>query len=532
MEKKLLIAKSILQTFFFAFKFQKGIAILIGLFSSISFFCFMMLDNSTHIVGPGLNFLLISFVSVSTAIILHQPSLKNHLFWWSTLGAFLSSINILYLPSEWAILMYFVSHFIIIGSLHGNKLNNVFKTLLQYVILQFSAPFYSFAFLINKKYWSGENSLKSIIKISKITIIPLIISIIFFSLYSQANEQFYNHFTKPILHFFTWNSNPFQFEQIFIFMIACIFLTPLIMPVIFEKCTMSAIKFPKIIHRIRKKLSIDHNKTLNSISLSQELKIASISLVSLNLLVVIFNLLDIIYVWFDGSEKSPAQLSKFVHDGTNMVIISIAIGAGILLSFFRKNLNFHPKNIRIKQLAYLWLVQNAFLACSTFVRNLHYVQTYGLTSKRLGVVIFIILTLIGLLFTYQKIAEKHHIRYFLDRISLAFYLILIGFSLIDQPTLIIKHAVYFQKDNIDINYLIRQANQRKLMFSKYIDKINQKSDLKIEYQNFKYNYKRTTSWKEWTYIGTQNDKIESYYGIDHKTSMENSMKTVKEDYCK
>jgi hypothetical protein len=56
-----------------------------------------------------------------------------------------------------------------------------------------------------------------------------------------------------------------------------------------------------------------------------------------------------------------------VHEGTYLLILCILMAMGVLLWFFRGNLNFLPDNERLRWLAHLWLAQNAMLALSVGV---------------------------------------------------------------------------------------------------------------------------------------------------------------------
>eukprot|EP01026_Neomeris_dumetosa_P012764 TRINITY_DN14440_c0_g1_i1.p1 TRINITY_DN14440_c0_g1~~TRINITY_DN14440_c0_g1_i1.p1 ORF type:complete len:201 (+),score=-15.52 TRINITY_DN14440_c0_g1_i1:85-687(+) len=144
----------------------------------------------------------------------------------------------------------------------------------------------------------------------------------------------------------------------------------------------------------------------SSIALKNQFKLSIITLTLLNALICIVNLTDLIYVWFSQRVLTAAELSMYVHEGTNLLIIAILIAAGVVLVIFRKNLNFYPTNEGLKKLAYIWIGQNIFMVFSVAIRNLQYLSNYGLTYKRIGVFVFLLMVLIGLVTLFLKIRYK------------------------------------------------------------------------------------------------------------------------------
>src|SRR5690606_12977260 len=95
----------------------------------------------------------------------------------------------------------------------------------------------------------------------------------------------------------------------------------------------------------------------------------------LNGLLAFLNFMDIYWVWFNFKWEGQF-LKDFVHQGTYMLILSIVISIGLVIYYFRRNLNFFQRNRRLKYLTYLWLGQNALLAVSVFIRNGYYISYY------------------------------------------------------------------------------------------------------------------------------------------------------------
>lgn len=141
-----------------------------------------------------------------------------------------------------------------------------------------------------------------------------------------------------------------------------------------------------------------------------------ISLVLLNILLLSINCIDVIYVWFGFQYKNDMNLSQYVHEGTGMLIFSIILAMVLVLFFFRGNLNFYERNKLLRFGAYALLVQNMVLVVSVLIRDYYYITHMGLAYKRIGVLFFLLLVLIGLITVFIKI-QQVKTAYYLLRIN-------------------------------------------------------------------------------------------------------------------
>ena len=69
----------------------------------------------------------------------------------------------------------------------------------------------------------------------------------------------------------------------------------------------------------------------------------------------------------------------------------------------------------------MWIVLNSLLVLSAFIKNTEYIYHWGLTYKRLGVYAFLILSVIGLIFTYLKIEHRKTNFYLFNQMIWYFY---------------------------------------------------------------------------------------------------------------
>jgi hypothetical protein len=190
-----------------------------------------------------------------------------------------------------------------------------------------------------------------------------------------------------------------------------------------------------------------------NLNIENEVLSGIILLSLLNGLILIVNALDINYLWFDGSLPKGLTYSSFVHQGTGMLIVSIIIAILIIMFYFRGNINFYKKNRAIKILVYAWILQNAFMIISTAFRNFLYINEYSLTYKRIGVYVWLLLAMIGLLTTFIKII-RYKSNWYLFRINAWLFYGVLGLS------------CFFNWDMIVTNFNI----QRSIKTSKPLDK--------------------------------------------------------------
>ena len=173
-------------------------------------------------------------------------------------------------------------------------------------------------------------------------------------------------------------------------------------------------------------------------SLLSEYKAGVFLLIILNILILILNIIDIKWVWF-SFEWEGQYLKQFVHEGTYLLILSILISIALVLYYFRGNLNFYQNNKWLKYLSYIWLAQNAVLTLSVAIRNFWYIYYFALAYKRIGVIIFLVLTIYGLYTVFVKVQQKKSAFYLFRANAYSLFVALIISSLVNWDTVIAKY---------------------------------------------------------------------------------------------
>ena len=245
--------------------------------------------------------------------------------------------------------------------------------------------------------------------------------------------------------------------------------------------------------------------------LRKEYRMAGMILLSVNALLMLSNSMDIAFLWRHEGAFSPSELSQMVHSGTYALILSILLSIGTVLYFFRRNLNFHPKARLLQTLAYLWMGQNLILIISVAIRNMNYVSSYGLSNKRIGVMIFLGLTLIGISSILWKISRQKSSFALLNFNARAFYLVLLCLSMVNWDSLIAHHNLRHADTNkLDASYLLALSDRALPALAEHYRQFENENNLTSSMKN-------RLEWKLKNYVEeVENQSIWSWTLNDHQ----------------
>jgi hypothetical protein len=273
---------------------------------------------------------------------------------------------------------------------------------------------------------------KAISRVIRFAIFPIILLVVFFCIYLLANnvfsdiagrigaqlEQFFSHF----FDFFSWQRS--------LFLLLGLLITGSIL--LKSKLDYFSVREARLhdgLQRLRKTqderkkgaffqiIELMMGRMASGImALKNENTTGIISLVLLNILLLVVNIIDVNFLWIHFHYKEGEPIYKMVHEGTELLIVSIVLAMAVLLFFFKGNLNFYRWNKWLKYGAYAWIVQNAMLVSSVFLRDYYYILRHGLAYKRIGVLFFLIMVLVGLATVFLKIWNRKT-NYFLFRVN-------------------------------------------------------------------------------------------------------------------
>ena len=295
----------------------------------------------------------------------------------------------------------------------------------------------------------GESKIGSIISRARIFIIPIPIIIIFFGLYSASNP----YFTEAFQNIFDLIENTLNYLiGVIDFQLVFTFLASLVLSnfIFFRVAKQNIIASDAVATDDLKRVKLISRNLFKLNNLKNEYKSAVFLTLCLNSILLVLNIIDINSVWFNFSWQGQ-YLKEFVHEGTYLLIISIVISILLVLRFFRGNLNFYSNNKLLKILCYLWLFQNGILAISVGVRNFWYIHYFSLASKRIAVIVFLLLTLFGLYSVFIKVLNRKSLFYITKTNTYACYIMIVFCSM-------------FNWDNIIANYNFKNSNKAFLHF--------------------------------------------------------------------
>jgi hypothetical protein len=380
-----------------------------------------------------------------------------------------SGAMVVYNNSVFSIFACISSIIVLAGFIHQLRLKTVINALFTSL-----GSFTLFPYNVLEETRLAKNKYKvlaKVLKIGKLTALPLMVFFVFYAIYAYSNPIFndysnsFRDWVKQLLNEILINYPPERFIFIFfgLFLITGILFNRNIK--VFLNLDLS---FFSTLLRDKYKKLISSNNDRNTIvmlvkrilpfkmkSLTTEYKIGVILIVLVNLLILVLNIIDISFVWFGFDSSRVDNLAYFVHEGTYYLIFSILLSMAILLYFFRGNLNFYPKNNLLKYGAYLWIFQNAVMGISLFLRNYYYIEYYyALSFRRIGVMIFLLLTFIGLAAIFIKIRERKTVFYLLKVNGWAVFVVMILIGSFNWDENIAKFNLKNpNKSQIDVEYL-------------------------------------------------------------------------------
>jgi len=431
--------------------------------------------------AAGINLFIFDAVLFAAIYFLQKEKLQSKSVRLFLFGVLSSSVFVVIHNSAWSIFIHHFSVFLLGGALAASHLKSVVSILVAAaanVVLSVQEYVHSRAPKLDRKRpW--VRALYAL----RISVIPLVVVLVFGTLYANASPWFNNFWAKLSTFFFNIFGDLIEmisFTWFFTFVLGLLITVYLL----FAKSIES-------IDKIEDDQPDDLLKSTNSEtenpSLKREYQIAILLFGSLNLMLFGQNMLDFLHVWI-GFEWDGAFLKQFVHEGTWLLIFSIFLSVALLLYYFRSDLNFTENNKVLKILAYVFIFQNMFLAASVAVRNIWYIGYFNLAFKRIGVFFFLIAVIYGLYTIYQKVAEQKTVHYLMRKNSVVVYMLLLAIGFANWDTIIAKYNfAHADKAYVHLSFLSKLSDKALPYLAQPIDKLEQvKQDQDLNYGRDKY----------------------------------------------
>ena len=347
----------------------------------------------------GLNFLLFSVVLVVMLLLQNKSLIKQASWYVLAIGSIVSGVCVM-LYGTWLSFAANITSLSLLSAMSFSKGSSIIMAGIYSLYSYASAAGFMIVDLIERRGRKSANyGGKFWIKLS-IGIGIFAVLVLFFFLYQKSNPLFKDLTQKINLDFISW---PWVRFTLLGFVLLYGFFYSRNFPRIYRwdvsiNPFLDEQKYAEKGNRIFGKNVNENGERISGIIL----------IALLNVLLLVVNILDIIYLWVTKSLPSGMTFAEYLHQGTGTLILSILFAILIILFYFRGALNFNKDNKSLKLLVYVWLAQNAFVIISTAYRNLLYISEYSLTYKRLGVYIWLVLTMVGLITTFVKIYGKRN----------------------------------------------------------------------------------------------------------------------------
>ncbi|NRD24594.1 DUF4173 domain-containing protein [Winogradskyella litoriviva] len=434
----------------------------------------------------GLNLFLFSILTVAILFINNQTHFKNRKTQIYSAAYLITGLTIFFHSSTLSVIANLVAFFTLIGHLSETK-SSIYINWLNGLYTTIAGLFHRNFAITESKHIEKENVQKPPIDYlhwAKITIIPAVILITFIALYKEGNPVFSNIIEQIDFGFI-------NFQWILMAGLGYYLFHNIYAPIEVEPATEIDLKTEN---------SLQKTNAFSIPKLKQENQLGVILISLLNALIVLYLITDVAFLTSDLDLRASV-FSAQVHSGINALIGSIVIAIMILLYVFRGNLNFYEQNITLKRLAYTWIILNILLVISIAFKNSQYIYYFGLTYKRIGVLVYLILATIGLVSTLLKISSLKNNWYLFRVNTQAAFIILVASSTVNWDYHITNYNFNYAQ-SMDFNYLYNLSNNNTILLNEQLASktLDYNSEQKIKDKYNKYVYQlRTNNWQELQY---------------------------------
>lgn len=434
----------------------------------------------------GFNALIFSALAVLVVTFFHR--LQHEKMWWMAASCHLvAAVGAAWHHSQPVIDIYNFSFLVLGGYVLSAKsslpvafINGLMRTFLYtFVVTVFGAFRAAVNFGVQTNL--GYRSLKR----TSLYIAPISVTVIFYLFYGISNPDFFIDIEFPELNF-----DP----ELLIY---AIFSLVLVCPLFFKETSKKLVELdmskPDDLVRTKEKKS-----GIAIFGLSYENRQGVVMFAMLNTLIAVFLGFSIIQIFIPDLVSKPMGHSQQVHQGFEVLVVSIIMAILLIMFYFRGNQNFYHKKTKLVQLATLWIILNGILILFTCYKNSMYVDSFGLTYKRIWVFIGMILTAGGLYLTWKKIRQYKTNWYLIRQNAWVLYFVLASYTLVDWDRLITWYNPNYS-EALDMHYILELGDSK----LPYLHEMLKAGDVRVLPHQAEIEYqiramKLPSSWKEQT----------------------------------
>lgn len=398
---------------------------------------------------PGLNLFLFMLLLMGSIAVFRPDRFRRPNVLAMAIMTVVSGSMVVVYNSPLSIVLTFVFFFTFLGFSLVSDIRLGWYAGLTTAINYIKMPFGIYQRLNEKAV--GKKRVGTAFRVVKLGIIPLLVALVFFFIYKGANPKF----DALTANMFGWVGEYLEKLLAELFTARAFFILfglVLITGALFYFKPLEALGWEK---NFKEELVPEGNAEERKPKLENNYRMGMTLLVLVNAILLVVNIIDIQWIWFGFEVPEDFSLKSFVHEGTWLLILSIVLSMGVLFVLFHSGQNFFKPNGWLHKLAYMWIAQNLILGASVFLRNYHYISFHGLAYKRIGVIVFLLLVLIGLATMFIKIKRKRTVFHLLRINSWAAAVVLCIMTVVNWDSTIANYNLnHGNSGEIDVdNYL-------------------------------------------------------------------------------
>lgn len=240
-------------------------------------------------------------------------------------------------------------------------------------------------------------------------ILPLVGSIVFLSLFAQANPLIGDALARLAI----WP------ELDFLTVVRAIFWS-VILTAMWSVLRPSRFTLWPVRH------IADGDVALPGVSIAS----VTLSLLAFNLIFALQNGLDLAFLWSGAPLPDGMTLAEYAHRGA-YPLIATALLAGLFVLVTLRPGATTAASRPIRLLVTLWIAQNLLLVASTMLRTMDYVEAYSLTVLRIAALVWMALVALGLALICYRLLRSRSGAWLINANLLVATLVLAGCSWVD-----------------------------------------------------------------------------------------------------
>ena len=393
--------------------------------------------------SAGLNFLLFNILLV-VLFFLSDKGLVTRPAWLAVAaGSLLSAFCILWWGTDLPFIANLCSLFLLAGISFKPQSSLVVAGFNTFVSTTTAIPRF---FYTSVKSAPVENGTGSSFRKALLFIIPAIVTLVFVLVYRAANPIFAKFTDKASDHFISFNWCLFTLFGFF-------FVFGLFRQYIIRKVNDADSQSDDNLQSIPLETHLQSFMG-KRLTVPNELFTGIVLFVMLNGVLLCVNGLDVNYMWIAGMLPKGITVAEYLHDGTETLILSIIMAIAVILFVFRGYLNFFENNKWLKTLAYVWIAQNVLLVITTANRNWWIIESSGLTRRRIGVYVYLLLCVVGLATTFIKVAQRKSNWFLFRKNAWIFYAVFMIACVVNWDELIVNYNCKNYKE-LELDYIDR-----------------------------------------------------------------------------